>query len=179
MKVRSDTVNFSLIPLPKGHIAQFKADMQRAFQFSAEQSFGKTDEIVLPESDIDHSLAAKGAMAYEAVADGEAVGGAIVVIDEKTMHNHLDFLFVKVGVQSKGIGQAIWNAIEKLYPETKMWETCTTYFEKRNIHFYINKCKFKVVEFYNDYHPDPAFPEDHSSDGDYFEGMFRFEKVMK
>ena len=29
-------------------------------------------------------------------------------------HNHLDFLFVKDGVQSKGIGQAIWKEIEKL-----------------------------------------------------------------
>ena len=56
--------------------------------------------------------------------------------------NHLDFLFVRVGVQSKGIGQAIWKKIEKLYPETEVWKTCAPYFDKRNIHF-------------NEKHPDP------------------------
>ena len=37
--------------------------------------------------------------------------------------------------------------IEEKYPETKIWETCTPYFEKRNIHFYVNKCKFHIVEY--------------------------------
>jgi len=37
-----------------------------------------------------------------------------------------------VGVQSKGIGQAIWKSIEATHPEIEVWETCTPYkFEKR------------------------------------------------
>lgn len=62
--------------------------------------------------------------------NGEMLGGAIVTINEKTGHNHLDFLFVKLGIQSRGVGQAIWHAIEALYPNTKIWETCTPYFDK-------------------------------------------------
>ena len=37
---------------------------------------------------------------------------------------------------SRGIGQQVWRMIEEKYPETKVWETHTPYFEKRNIHFW-------------------------------------------
>ncbi|WP_428995805.1 GNAT family N-acetyltransferase [Methanobrevibacter woesei] len=71
----------------------------------------------------------------------------IVETNEKTQHNHLDFLFVRTSGQNKGIGQKIWEEIETLYPNTKIWETCTPYFDKRNIHFYVNKLGFHIVEF--------------------------------
>ena len=34
------------------------------------------------------------------------------------------------------------SEIEKKHPNTKVWETVTPYFEKRNIHFYVNLCNF-------------------------------------
>jgi hypothetical protein len=175
---------FKLVPLCEEHLPQFKKDMQAAFQQGAVDEFGAMEEEILPESHIDRSLSAKGAVAFAALVDGEPVGGAVVVIDEETQHNHLDFLYVKIGVQSKGVGQAIWHGIEKLYPETKVWETCTPYFEKRNIHFYVNLCGFHIVEFFNKYHQDPNEPDGPEEgrnfpDHEYFEGMFRFEKTMK
>ena len=30
------------------------------------------------------------------------------------------------------------------------WELVTPYFEVRNIHFYVNKCGFHIVEFFNE-----------------------------
>mgnify|MGYP003505773771 CR=1 FL=1 len=66
--------------------------------------------------------------------------------------------------------------IERLHPQTKVWETCTPYFEKRNIHFYVNRCGFHIVEFWNEKNPDPNMPSDFVGDGN--EGMFRFEKKM-
>lgn len=108
---------------------------------------------------------------------GEMVGGAIVVIDADTQNNHLDFLFVKYGMQSKGLGKAIRGEIEKKHTQTKVWETCTPYFEKRNIHFYVNKCGFHIVEFMNEKHPDPNMPDDFIGDGN--EGMFIFKKQME
>ena len=61
-----------------------------------------------------------------------------------------------------------------------VWETCTPYFETRNIHFYVNICGFHIVEFFNSHHPDPHDPEtgemETYEDGD---GMFRFEKLMR
>ncbi|MCI6456413.1 MAG: GNAT family N-acetyltransferase, partial [Clostridiales bacterium] len=90
-------MNFSLVTLTDEDLNQYKADMQEAFQKGFEDVFGKTEDIILPEKDIDNSLNEKGSVAYKAVVDGEMVGGAVVVIDEKTQHNHLDFLYVKYG----------------------------------------------------------------------------------
>ena len=53
------------------------------------------------------------------------------------------------------------------------------YYDKRNIHFYVNRCGFKIVEFFNPKHKDPHqkgesagnIPEENN----YF---FRFEKEM-
>ena len=50
------------------------------------------------------------------------------------------------------------------------------YFEKRNIHFYVNKCGFHIVEFLNEHNPDPNDPEEFTGDGG--EGMFIFQKKM-
>ena len=163
--------------MTESDIPKFKQDIQEAFQKGFEDVYGKTEDIILPEKDIDRSLNSKGAVAYKAIVDGGMAGGAVVVIDTETQHNHLDLLYVKYGVQTKGIGQGIWNAIEKLHPDTKVWETCTPYFEKRNIHFYVNKCGFKIVKFYNEKNPSPNEPEDFVGDGG--EGMFVFEKQMR
>ena len=49
-----------------------------------------------------------------------------------------------------------------------------------NIHFYVNKLGFKIVEFYNSHHIDPNDPEGSSEESyEEFDGMFRFEKYMK
>lgn len=168
-------MDFCLTKLCPEDIAEYKKDIQEAFQKGAGNEFCDLDVEILPEADINQSLSAKGAVAYKAVVDGKMLGGAIVVINDETKHNHLDFLYVKYGTQSKGIGQVIWNEIERLHPDTKVWETCTPYFEKRNIHFYINCCGFHAVEFFNPHHKDPNIPDDMVG-GDYF---FKFEKVMK
>ncbi len=168
-------MKFSLIPIEKDDIVNYKKDMQEAFKMGAQSEFEGFDEEVLPEEDIDHSLNSKGAIAYKAVLEGEIVGGTIVVIDETTQHNHLDFLYVKYGTQSKGIGKAIWDEVEKLHPKTEVWETHTPYYEKRNIHFYVNRCGFHIVEFFNPSHKDQKIPDDRVG-GEYF---FRFEKYMK
>ena len=85
---------------------------------------------------------------FKTVVDHEIVGGAIVQIDDQTHHNHLDFLYVDTAHQNKGIGYKIWTALEQKYPQTVLWETCTPYFDKRNIHFYINRCGFAAVRIY-------------------------------
>ena len=169
-------MKFELVAMTEKDIPTFKKDIQEAFQKGFEAAFGKTDETVLPEKDIDCSLNSKGTVAYKAVVDGEFVGGAVVAIDEETQHNHLDLLYTRYGVQTKGIGFRIWSEIERLYPETKVWETCTPYFERRNIHFYVNKCGFRITKFINEKNPDPDLPEGFIGDGG--EGMFVFEKIM-
>ena len=150
----------------------FKKDIQEAFQKGFEDVYGKSEETVLPEEDIEQSLNTKVSIAYKALVNEEFVGGAVVVIDEETQHNHLHLFYVKYGIQSKGIGKLIWDEIERLHPKTKIWETCTPYFEKRNIHFYVNKCKFHIVEYIRKVEQDGFI-------GDGGDGMFTFKKWMQ
>lgn len=122
-----------------------------------------------------------GAESWHIQRNGETVGGVIVNINKETQHNQVELLFIDPAHHSQGIGQAAWKAIEASYPETRVWELVTPYFEQRNIHFYVNKCGFHIVEFYNQYHPDPHPPEgEEETTGDIpgTEAFFRFEKVM-
>ena len=214
-----------LVRLSEEHIIAFKEEMQEAFEHGFKSHCHENEDAnddsnqwqVLPDKDFYQSLEAEGAEAYEAIIrrsseshqtylngrvvteedevnkDGQRVGGAIITVNGNM--GELAFLYVKVGVQSKGIGQAIWKAIETMHPEIEMWETCTPYFDRRNIHFYINRCGFHAVEFFNEHHPDPHMPEQlmdqrepsnsfewPSRDGsrqrqfDQEDGLFKFEK---
>lgn len=174
--------DMEFVPLDAAALTEFKREIQRAFQYGYEKEFGPCAEPVLPEEDIERSLHGGGAAAYIARLDGALVGGAVVKIAPDRRHNHLELLFVKVGVQSRGVGQEIWRRIEALYPETEVWETFTPYFEKRNIHFYVNCCGFQIVEFFH-----PGHPMSFGERGEYHGGMteeaaqhfFRFVKRRK
>lgn len=164
-----------LIKLKNEDIDLFKKYMQESFQCGYEAVYGERKSQVLPEKDIDRSLNNPKCQAYEMVDDANKIlGGAIVEINEDNI-NYLDFLFVIVGNQGKGIGEAIWKEMESIFLNTKIWRTCTPYFDKRNIHFYVNKLKFKIVEYCNEMHPDSNSPEDQYTEDD---GMFIFEKVL-
>ncbi len=220
--------SIKLIRLSEEHTIAFKEEMQESFQHGFEAYNKDAEETnqwqVLPDKDFYQSLEAKGAEAYEAFSeDGQRVGGAIITANgnkgepmeqraqsqaclssaesqQRKTVGQLAFLYVKVGVQSKGIGQSIWKAIETMHPEIEVWETCTPYFDRRNIHFYINRCGFHAVEFFNEHHPDPNMPRqpneqreqsdvnissaesrERKSEAqfDQEDGLFKFEKRMK
>ena len=165
-------MGFKLIKMEEFDKPTFKKDIQEAFQKGFEDVYGPTEGIILPERDIEQSLNTSGAISYKAIVDNEMVGGAVVVINEETQHNELHLLYVKYGIQTKGIGKMIWDEIERLHPDTIVWETCTPCFEKRNIHFYVNKCKFHIVEYIRETNKEGFI-------GDGGDGMFTFQKAMK
>ena len=171
-----------LMPLEASDRNQFILDNQEAFNFGALKEFGLRDdhfeeegEIISRET-IEQSI--DGGEAYRIMLDDQPVGGVIIKVDGN--RGDLEILFVSPRVHSKGIGYAAWCAVEKLHPEVKVWETVTPYFEKRNIHFYVNRCGFHIVEFFNSHHPDPNDPDTAEQMEEQFpDGMFRFEKVIK
>ncbi len=167
-------MSLQLLPLSPQDLPQFKSDMQCAFQQGAAEYGFPPEEEILPEAHIDASLNSPAAMAYKALLEGEMVGGAIVTLDPESRSGHLDFLYVKSGCQGHGIGKFLWFAIEEKHPEISLWETCTPDFEKRNIHFYVNVCRFAIVEYFHAGHPDPHAPEGMEEDG-----MFAFRKELK
>ena len=164
-------------PLKDENINQFVLDNQEAFRYGALEEFGLRDNHFEEEGEIISRATIEKAIsegeAYRIICDGKVAGGVVVRINGDK--GDLELLFVPPRVHSKGIGYAAWCEIERMYPQVKVWETVTPYFEKRNIHFYVNRCGFHIVEFFNSHHPDPNDP-----DGDNLmnDGMFRFEKVM-
>ena len=167
----------TLEPLKDENINQFVLDNQEAFRYGALEEFGLRDNHFEEEGEIISRATIEKAIsegeAYRIICDGKVAGGVVVRINGDK--GDLELLFVPPRVHSKGIGYAAWCEIERMYPQVKVWETVTPYFEKRNIHFYVNRCGFHIVEFLNSHHPDPNDP-----DGDNLmnDGMFRFEKVM-
>ena len=177
----------TLVPLTADDREQFILDNQWAFKYGAIEEFGKRDDHIdfdgeiISRKTIERCIDSPDSETYRIMLDGEKVGGLILTIDKETQHNHLDILFVLPEAHSKGIGYGAWQVVEALHPETKVWETCTPYFEKRNIHFYVNKCGFQIDQFWCEYfHPEHDMFEDETHDPD--DGpdeMFRFIKVMK
>lgn len=167
--------NIKLVPVKEDEKEWFIKDLQKAFAFAVEEAFGDQEDEIIPREDITESMDTKGAETYHIISNGKIVGGVVVVIDAKTQRNSLELFFINQTCQSKGIGLAVWEIIQQMYPETKVWETVTPYFEKRNIHFYVNKCGFKIVEFFKSHHIDShEGGRNVQDDGD----MFRFEKDM-
>ena len=164
---------------------EFRADVKEIFSIAVIETFGNPDhqEDIIPDNDIDLSLynpqcetlAVYADETLAVYADGEKVGGVVVKIDSQTNVNWLELYYVYPDKHGQGLGLQIWQSLEKRYSNTKAWRLITPYFEKRNIHFYVNKCSFKIVEFFNKAHRDPSRPSGRS---DFHDEYFIFEKVM-
>jgi len=195
----------SLVPLKEDDREQFILDNQRAFKYGAqeemarqrEQSQARLDNAesgrnstisqigmrdegdeVISRGTIERSIDGEKAETFRIVLNGEIVGGLVLSIDKEAQKGDLVLLFVNPGAHSKGIGQAAWKAIEQMHPEIKIWEAITPYFEKRNIHFYVNRCGFHIVEFWNKHFHGPAIPEEEEGHWSEDDEMFLFRKVI-
>lgn len=116
----------TLTPLTDDDREQFILDNQRAFKYGAMEEFGLRDDHYEEDGEIISretiQRCIKDGVAYRIREDGRSVGGVVLQIDEKTQHNHLDLLFVCPEAHSKGIGFAAWKEVERLYPDTKVWD---------------------------------------------------------
>lgn len=173
--------DIKLVLLEANDREQFITDNQQAFLYGATEEFGLRDDHfeedgqIISRETIEKSIDAPNAETYRIMDGDKKVGGVVIEVDKETLRGDLQLLFVIPSEHSKGVGYATWCAIEKLHPEIEVWETATPYFEKRNIHFYVNRCGFKIVEFYNEHHICDEIPEEEQR----LDEMFRFEKIMK
>jgi len=175
--------NVVLLPLTEDDRVQFIRDNQWAFKYGSIEEFGlrndqfEEGEEIISRKTIETSI--DQGEAYRIICDGEKAGG--VVIHTEGDKGELDLLFTLPNVHSKGVGYAAWCEIEKMHPEVRVWETLTPYFETRNIHFYVNKCGFHIVEFFNPFHKGSKYPdeEQHGEEDDGRGLDFLFRKEIK
>ena len=173
----------TLVPVKKEELSALKQELQEAFMKGLQESFPEqTDPTKMgpipSDEDFQQSLTAKDSVVRQLVLNGERIGGVIVQINKDTQRNEVHFLYMKANAHGRGLGTKAWAAIEEAFPETNVWELHTPYFEKRNIHFYVNKCGFSIVEFYHRGNPGPNVEGDEPQSDEEYE-FFRFEKVMK
>ena len=172
-----------LLSVKEEDLPILKQELQEAFMKGLQESFPEqkdpTEMGPIPsDEDFQQSLTAKDSVVRQLVLNGERIGGVVLKINNDTQRNEVHFLYTKANAHGKGLGAKAWKAIESAFPETKVWELHTPYFEKRNIHFYVNKCGFKIVEFYHRGNPGPNVEGEEPESDEEFE-FFRFEKVMK
>lgn len=172
-----------LEPVEREELTDVARRIQAAFAPAVEKETGHAlPEPIPSDAELARSFDDPAAEVLHVVVDGERVGGAVVLVDRDSRRNTLELFFIDVGREGGGLGRRAWAAIEARYPEVDVWETFTPLFELRNIHFYINVCGFRAVEFFHEGHPLPEPPSGRAGhpEGDRFPGEdrgFRFEKV--
>ena len=159
--------------LEKSEYADFAKETKEIFSIAVEEAFGETLE---NDNDIESSLNNLDSEVFAVYEGDEKVGGIAVKVDPENQCYWLDLFYIYPDKHGKGLGVRIIQSLEDLYPEAKVWRLITPYFEKRNIHFYVNKCGFKIVEFFNKYHRDPYRV---SNGVAYQEEYFIFEKRIE
>lgn len=172
-------LDIELKPVIPKEYPTFIKNLQEAFSPAIIEKFG-TNEYLPSKNDILSSLTAKNAEVFYIIYNNQCAGGVVLMIDKNTHHNSLDLFFISPKYHGDGLGLATWKTIEKKYPDTITWRTITPYFEQRNIHFYINKCGFHIIEFFNKYHKEKNMPN-HINDkpNPCIDNYFLFEKKMK
>ncbi len=134
----------SLQKLYKNEYEEYKQEMKKCFFKS---------QLDLHTENVDVALKKKHIHPYKAIVNGVMAGGIVVTVDGT--HGFIDFFFVDHLMQSIGVGKKMWEIILNKYPKVTLWDVYTPYIRPRNLHFYVNKLGFEIVEFFNPHHPDP------------------------
>lgn len=151
-----------LIRVKKDEFEAFKKQSSLLFLKGLQATFPEQEhpENFAPipsERDYNESLYSDNPHVYYFYLNGRNIGGAMFEIDKENKRSHVDTLYINDNAHGQGIG-------------TKVWELHTPYFEKRNIHFYINKCNFHITGFYKEMVDVNGVEKE-------FE-FFKFEKIM-
>lgn len=163
----------------KEDLIPFKNNLQRTFTKRMNEFLKVQAGEALPsDEEFWEIVDSKRAIVYKIIYQEQQIGGVVLSINEETQRNAVDFFFVDPLYQDKHIGSTVWCMIEERYPNTRVWETYTPYFDQRNIHFYVNKCGFYIVEYFCEYHKEKELSTDKEDEVEKMldESFFRFEK---
>lgn len=152
---------------------------QAAFNYGALEEFGQRHAYFEEEGQVIARetilLSLAHGQAYWIVQENRRVGGLVLLLDGQC--GELETLFITPQEHSKGLGYAAWLAVERTFPEIKVWETITPYYDQRNIHFYVNRCGFQIVEYFNSFHQGLEMQDEQMLE-QFPTGIFRFKKVI-
>ena len=138
-------MNLELKKIKLQEIEFFQQKMVESFRSGVMDRFGNIDAAPIPpEDDLSQSLKRANTDLWAIMLDGVPAGATVISKDAAMGKYSLDLLFIFKEFINKRMGFKAWQLIESTYPDARIWETHTPYFERRNIHFYVNKCGFKL-----------------------------------
>lgn len=130
--------------LTEGDIAPCSAIMKEAFDEDSMRFRGVPDG---PPGYDDGSFLVRnglnsGADSHCILVDGQLAGAVIVFCSPQKQENFLGCIFLSPSLRGVGLGKAVWDRVEAMYPKVKVWRTETPLYSRRNLNFYINKLGF-------------------------------------
>ena len=175
-----NVVNESVISLEKAKeqdVPALKVELVRSFGKFCVGKFGLDGvDLIPPAYLLDESFKRSDQTLYIIKADEKKIG-ATLLTDMGNGAIIVDIFFLSED-HSGVSGTKVWEAIERSQPQARLWKLLTPYSERRNINFYINKCGFKITEYFNEYHYGKIMDEYGAVECDYG-GFFLFEKEIK
>ena len=104
---------------------------------------------------------------YVAYKNDVPVGGMCLFINDN-LEGYLQNLFIDIAFWNQGIGQVMWNYVEKKFSYVNIWRLETAGYSRRNHNFYVNKCGFKIIHIIDPNKKNRPYP-----------GYYVFEKNLK
>lgn len=175
--------SIALVKMTEGDVTRITPIVTEAFEKATLEIFGE-EKAKMQSQMIDDDALRQSAFdnktdAYIIVIDGNESGIAVLKEFGKNAYS-LELLSISPQHQSKGTGLLVWNKIEELYPNAEVFETTTPTFATRNVNFYVNKCKFHIVEMLDMEKIARETGEENPFAGDeHFRFNFRFQKKME
>jgi hypothetical protein len=182
-EMNSGNENIALVKLTDGDIPRIIPIVTDAFEKAMIEALGEEKAKMHSEAfggnDFEEAAIGDKVDSYIIVVDGNESG--IAVIKEFAENSYsLELFSISQQYNGKGIGVRVWHKVEELYPNAEVFETTTPTFAIKNVNFYVNKCKFHIVELL-----DMVKVAQESGESNPFEGLddfrynFRFQKKIK
>lgn len=171
------------VKMTESDVPRVAAMVAETFEKAVLDALGEEKAAMQREAFGDDALAAmvfgEGMDAYIVEIDGVESGIAAVKGNPTEQFYSLELFSISQKHHSRGIGLRVWNELEKLYPDAKTWETTTPTFALKNVNFYVNKCKFHIVELLDmDKIAKETGEENPYAGAEDFRFNFRFQKMM-
>lgn len=128
-------MEITFIRLRESEYQDFCNDVKEILSIAVVETFGRPEDgsEIIPNDEILGIVSDPECDTYAVFADGVEVGGVVIRPDAVSRCNSAELFYIYPERHGKGLGLQVWQAIERLYPETKVWRLVTPYFEKRNI----------------------------------------------
>ena len=166
-------MNIQVVPPTK--MNSFIADMAEAYQLAYEYRFGEITSNCISERTVKYVLSKCRCLSFEVVEKEKRLGGIILSLVHNGKRARIFLMFTQPELQNRGVATFLWNELREFMPGVKTWTAGAPYFAVPAIHFLVNKCYFKIIQFTNSVNSPGDYEKNEVTDP-WTDGYLYFEK---